>query len=252
MMWRQFSVALSFLTVFRLPRGSSEDGAPEDLTRSFAAFPLVGLVLGGCSLLAAYLLGKIMPPLLAAVWTTVAATLLTRALHLDGLADLADGLGGGYTVARRLEIMKDSRSGAFGVIAVALALAVKIAAASAIISAGEWQAFPLILALSRCAIVAAAYKMDYARPEGGMGKPFLENMTGASVVWAAVLAVAMAAMLSPRFFWLYIGVGMLVVGAMRVLSRRMLGGVTGDVLGAVNEAAEMALFTIAGCLVSNH
>ena len=248
MVYRRFSVALSFLTVFRLPGGFPADAAPGDLAESFAVFPLVGLVLGGCSLLTAYLLHKIMPAALAAVWTTIAATLLTRALHLDGLGDLADGLGGGYTPARRLEIMKDSRSGAFGVIAIVLALSVKIVSLSAILAAGNWLALPLIPAVSRFAIVAAAYKMDYARREGGMGKPFLENMRGASLFWAAALAAVPAVLLSPRYFWLYLAGALLVAGAMRGLSRRTLGGVTGDVLGAVNEAAEMVLYTIAAGL----
>jgi adenosylcobinamide-GDP ribazoletransferase len=247
-MWGRFGAALSFLTVYRLPFcAAGEILAPRELAATFSFFPLVGLTLGLSLAVPAHLFHRFVPLPLLAVWITTLLALLTRGLHLDGLADLVDGVGGGCTPERRLEIMKDSRSGAFGVLALVLAVAIKVTAIYALLLAGAWTPFFLAPMLSRSMMVFAAYKMPYARPNG-LGKPFLENMSPVSLYAVGMFSLGASIALSFKFFWLYIPAGLLVVWLMRRLCMKWLGGMTGDVLGAVNEVAEVVLFSLAACL----
>jgi len=245
-MWRRFTNALMFLTVLRL--STPGEITPVEVARCYALFPLVGLLLGAASLAVAFLLRAVMPPLLLAVLVCACMTLLTRGFHLDGLADLADGVGGGYTPARRLAIMKDSATGAFGSLALVFAILFKVGAMQTLISAQSWIPFALIPALSRCAIVLTAYKSPYARPEGGLGKTAADHLDGRTVLIAGLVALAPTLLLAPRAAPIYAGATLLSALAVRLLAHRWLGGVTGDVLGATNEVAEITLYTLFACL----
>jgi adenosylcobinamide-GDP ribazoletransferase len=247
-MWSQFLCAITFLTIIRLPSAQPETVTSQDLARSFSFFPIVGLIIGAHSLLLAYIFAPWMPPLLLAVSLTATTTILTRALHLDGLADLIDGVGGGYTPHRRLEIMKDSRTGAFGAIALFLALFFKSAAFYTLILHARWAPLLLVPALSRYAMILAAYGSPYARAEGGLGKPFLEHMTAHELIIASGLAIAITLSLARLYTPLYLASLLLIVAILRRSTRHWLGGITGDVLGAVNELSEVALLSLAACL----
>ncbi|MDR3568575.1 MAG: adenosylcobinamide-GDP ribazoletransferase [Syntrophobacteraceae bacterium] len=244
-MWRRFAVSLSFLTIFRLP--VSGEITPRDSGGSYAAFPIVGFLVGLVAYLFVLALHSVMPPLLLAVWACACMTLVTRGFHLDGLADLADGLGGGYTPQRRLEIMKDSATGAFGSIALILAILIKTCALYSLIATRHWLALASVPALGRLAIVVCAYKSSCAR-SGGLAGSGIEHITGGSVIAAAMFAVVLA--LPPGFKEAPI----LLVSAVacglfvRYLAHRSLGGVTGDVLGSANEITEVVLFTLSACL----
>lgn len=247
-MWNRFATALSFLTVLRLPYLGNPTITSEAMAKSYSLFPLAGLLLGGIAAATAALLSGFMDPLLLACFLAIELTLLTRGLHLDGLADLADGVGGGYTRERRLEIMKDSRTGAFGAIAIALALLTKIAALQALIVKGLWGALAVVPVLSRYGMVLISFRSTYARAEGGLGKHFLDHITRYEVLHASLLALIILLVLTPvRALPLSLLLGGVVV-AMRRLSSRWLGGVTGDVLGASNEIAEILLLSLASSL----
>jgi adenosylcobinamide-GDP ribazoletransferase len=245
MFMRRFAVALSFLTIFRLPV-SGEITAP-DSGGSYAFFPIVGFIVGSVAYLAVRLLHSVMPPALLAAWTCVLTTLVTRGFHLDGLADLADGLGGGYTVQRRLEIMKDSATGAFGALALILALLVKTCAIYSLIETGNWLVLATVPALGRFAIVVCAYRSSCAR-SSGLAKAGMEYITGGSLLTAAFLAVlfslAPGVKEAPILLVSAVACGLFVRG----LAHRSLGGVTGDVLGSTNEISEVLLFTLSACL----
>jgi adenosylcobinamide-GDP ribazoletransferase len=248
-MLHQFSLALSFLTILRLPLISPGVAGSEQLARSFSWFPLVGTILGGCWLLTALLLRTVAPPLLLAALLTTLMAVLTRGLHLDGLADLADGVGGGYTPERRLQIMKDSCVGTFGALALILAIALKVAALDTLLTGrGWWPELLLIPTFSRCAIVLGAYKSTYARLEGGLGKPFCDHLQAPQVLAVSVYTLAAGLALAPRMSAILFAVVLLCVLLMRGLTRRWLGGITGDVLGAINEITEVALLSTAACL----
>ncbi len=243
-MWNQLNLAVSFLTILCLPFAPSRAATPADLAGSFSWFPLVGLILGLCATAPAYLLAGA-PPLMLAVLVTALLAFLTRGLHLDGLADVADGLGGGYTPERRLEIMKDSRTGPFGALALIFAVLFKVAALHTLILGHCWSGMLMAPVLSRLAMVLGAYQMPHARKVGGLATPFLENMTVRQLLVAGLLAVAITVCCDLKFAPLALGIIACCAWLARLLARRWLGGMTGDVLGALNEVAEVALLAAA-------
>jgi adenosylcobinamide-GDP ribazoletransferase len=244
-MWRRFTIALSFLTIFRLP--VSGEITPRDLGRCYGCFPIVGLVVGLVTCSMVVLLQAVIPPLLLAAWACAFMTFATRGFHLDGLADLADGLGGGYTPERRLEIMKDSATGAFGTIALVLAILLKTSAIYSLITAKSWIFLAIVPAVSRFAIVVSAYKSSCART-GGLAKSSIEYVTGGTVLAAASFAVVFTLLLTPKLAPVFMGAATMCSLLVRALAHRFLGGVTGDVLGAVNEITEVLLLTLSACL----
>jgi len=245
-MWKHFTIAVSFLTIFRLPYTAVQMAKPADLAGSFSWFPLVGIMLGLCMVAVAHLLQSA-PPLLLAVILTAFLAILTRGLHLDGLADLADGVGGGYTAERRLEIMKDSRTGTFGALALIFAVLLKSAAIYTLVLGHCWSGMLLAPALSRFAMVLGAYRMPYARSAGGLGKPFLEHMDLQHLLSAFLLSVMFLVLFSLKLGVFYLVIAMGCAGLIRFLARRWLAGMTGDVLGALNEITEIALLGTSAC-----
>ena len=165
---RDIADALRFFTRLRL--GDPGPSAPLDLDRIAWAAPVAGLVVGLVGALAlalATLLG--LPLLLRAGLATAALVVATGALHEDGLADVADGFGGGATRARKLEIMRDSRVGAYGAIAIALALILRVGALVAALDGGFWRAslsLILVAALSRAAALTPLALLPPARADG--------------------------------------------------------------------------------------
>jgi adenosylcobinamide-GDP ribazoletransferase len=246
LMWKHFTIAVSFLTIVRPPCTPSGEISPADLAKSFTWFPAVGFLLGLCSAAVAWQLQSA-PPLLLAVVLTALLAILTRGLHLDGLADLADGIGGGYTPERRLEIMKDSRTGAFGALALIFAVLLKSAALYSLVLGHCWAGMILAPVVSRFAMVLGAYHMPYARSVGGLARPFLEHMDFQQLVGASLLSLVFLVFFSLKFAAIYLGIALACTGLLRLLSRRWLGGITGDVLGALNEITEVVLLAVSAC-----
>jgi adenosylcobinamide-GDP ribazoletransferase len=236
-----FPLALTFLT--KLPWPWRGEAAPEDLARSLFWFPWVGLVLGLIFVGAWTGLLKALPPPAAAALLLCLTVVLTGALHLDGLADTLDGLGGGRTPEERRRIMKDSRVGAFGVLGLILVLLAKFSLFLALADRG-WRG-PIILypVLSRGGMVLLAYLSDYARPEGGLGQAMTSGVSERIASGATISALLLAVLLLGfRGLILWAGAAGLVWLLSRYF-RRTLGGVTGDALGAANEILEVAVLT---------
>jgi len=208
------------------------------------AFPLVGAVVG---LLAGLVLrlaefAKV-PPLLAAGWTVVALLLLTGALHEDGLADTADGFGGGRTAARKLEIMRDSRIGSFGALALGCSLLLRVAAIAALPAVLAVPSLVVTAAAARAAMLIPLLLLSPARPDG-LGAGMAAAPRGASILGLLLAVAAGLALLPARpalLLLLAVGVGALL---MSTLARRQIGGHTGDVLGAVEQIGECLGLTI--------
>ena len=222
-MWKHFTLAVSFLTLVRLPRTPSDDITPADLAGSFLWYPAVGLLLGACLVAAASLL-QTGPPLLIAVLLTALLAILTRGLHLDGLADLADGIGGGYTPERRLEIMKDSRTGAFGALALIFAVLLKSAALYTLVLAHCWSALLLAPVMSRFAMVLGAYQMPHARSSGGLARPFLDHMDMQQLLGAFLLSLTFLALFSINYAVFYLVLATGVRGLAEVPGPPLVGG----------------------------
>ncbi len=231
------AVATQFLTL--IPAGNGDD---RSLARCVAMFPVVGAAIGLVGALfyiVAIWLG--LGPVLAAIVCVLAMLVLTRGLHEDGLADLADGLGAHRDREGRLAVMRDSRIGAFGAMALIIAIGARIAAVADIENTMDvLAALIAAAALSRVSMVVAMRMMPDARKEGmaaGAGQPEFDQVLIALLVGAALALVL-------PFPWAWIaalaggGIAACVVGW---LAMTVLGGKTGDVLGAIQQASEIGV-----------
>jgi adenosylcobinamide-GDP ribazoletransferase len=239
---RGFPIAVEFLTIVRLGR------RPFDRTAFASAqawYPLVGLLLGGAVGLAWLLADAVLPRPPSTALAIVALAALSGGLHLDGLADTADGLFGGRDRESRLAIMRDSRTGSFGAIAIAAVLLLKWSALLSIATSGATFAALLVApALSRGALVAAIGRYPYAR-ESGMGARFPEAARGLPTIVALVLAAVIALVVyGPAGLAVAIGATLLAVG-LAWYPYTKLGGLTGDVYGALIELIEVAVLLAA-------
>jgi adenosylcobinamide-GDP ribazoletransferase len=228
----------AFMLLTRLPVGS---GATGDLGRCVWAFPVVGLVVNGTGALVDWgTLRAGMPPLLAAAWALAAMILVTGGLHEDGLADTADGFGGGASTARKLEIMRDSRIGSYGAAALVLSVLIRAAAIASVAPGG------LVAAgmLGRAAMILPLLVLPPARSDG-MGATVRRPPAMAATCGLALSAIAAFGLLPVRpavaSVLVAAGVGL---GAAR-LARRQIGGHTGDVLGAVEAVGECVVLSVA-------
>ncbi|MGA2465840.1 MAG: adenosylcobinamide-GDP ribazoletransferase, partial [Thermodesulfobacteriota bacterium] len=173
---KNFLQAFSFLTMLPVGHPSLSEG--KELARSMAFFPLVGLIIGFILALGYYLFSFLFSGALV-LWLTIGLlAFLTRGLHLDGFADTMDGLGSGGPREKILEVMRDSRIGAFGVISLILLIGAKYLALDQIPSASIPYALILMTVMGRNAMVLVCYRSPYARSEGGLAKPFTENLGG--------------------------------------------------------------------------
>jgi adenosylcobinamide-GDP ribazoletransferase len=235
-------LAVRFLTVVPVP-GRPADG-PGALGRAAWWFPIVGLALGGALALADRALAAAFPTPLAAVVLVAAWTAVTGALHLDGLADCADALGGA-TPARRLEILADSRIGVFGAGAIVASFAIACAAVAGLPNGVRAPILVLAPAVGRLAPLLAGASLRAAAPAHGLGASFLgaRPRSAGAVHLVLILGVAWL-LLGPA--GLAIGLGALAasVAAAAWLARRF-GALTGDVLGAAVVLAELAFLVLA-------
>jgi adenosylcobinamide-GDP ribazoletransferase len=161
---RSFRVAIVFLT--RLPLRLEGEVSALETARACRLYPLVGALLGLAGAAIYALAALALPPLPAALLAVAAGVLLTGALHEDALGDVADGFGGGWDPARRLEIMRDPRQGTYGVAAIALSLLLRASALAAIAPSAAWIALPAIGALSRAGMVWMIAARPPARSDG--------------------------------------------------------------------------------------
>ncbi|GAB4264913.1 MAG: adenosylcobinamide-GDP ribazoletransferase [Deferrisomatales bacterium] len=232
----RFAAAFQFLTV--IPLFEARDLRSEDMARSMGAFPLVGLALGAGLLAFHWVAGRRLPgPLEGAVLVGLLAW-ATGAFHLDGLADTADGLAGGWTRERALEIMKDSRTGAVGAAALCLALVTKALGLGLLPADRAALGILLTPAVGRGAAVWVAYGSAYARARPGLGTPYTEHLDRATV-WMALAAAGLPCLL---LGWRGLAAFALTVAYARWLRRafhQRLGGITGDVLGFAAETGEV-------------
>lgn len=230
-------VATAFLTRVPVPLVA---GAA-DVGRAARWFPLIGGALGGAGALAAWGLHDLigMPPALSAMLVVGLGAWMTGGIHLDGLADMADGFGGGRTRDDVLRIMRDPVIGSFGAIALLLVIAMKVGALTTLLERNA--ALPFLVAapaLSRWTIVGLAALLPYARPEGGLGQAVAQerDAMGLFLATAITAVVTIAALRTDGLVsW---ALAALVMVALGRAARRRIGGVTGDVFGASVELTE--------------
>ena len=230
----QAQVALMLLT--RLPAGRLETAPP--MARSVWAWPLVGALVGGIAALVYGAASLVLPPVACALLAMAAAVLATGGLHEDGLADCADGFGGGTTRARKLEILRDSRIGSYGVLALGLVLALRATALAHLPPAQAMTALVAMGAASRALLPLWLRLLPPARADG-LGRAAMGPTRGGVLV-AGLLGLAALLLLGPVAA-LVTGAAMLAASAAFAgLALRQIGGQTGDVLGAQQQVADLA------------
>lgn len=230
--------ALGLLT--RLPVPVDGARAAARGARAAWAWPLAGLAVAALAVAAGGAgLGLGLPPALAAAVVLAVQVAVTGAMHEDGLADSADGLWGGWDRDRRLAIMKDSRTGAYGVIALVLTLIARWAAVAALMAAPGWGwGLLAVAATSRASMTALSGALPSARPgglSGQVGRPPVATVWAALGIALVVALLATGAAALALAFWTA-----LVLAGWAAVARAKIGGQTGDILGAGQQLAEVA------------
>jgi len=256
------AAAAAFQFLSRLPLPLHMEYTVDVFRRSTVYYPVVGAVIGVLLSSAAWIFGQLLPPLPAAAVLLAVWVALTGGLHLDGLMDTADGILSHRPREQMLEIMKDSRSGAMGVMVCVLYLVMKLSLLSALLSARGtpflWL-LPLVPAWSRWWMTAGMACWPYARANGGLGG-FFRGVGARHVAAGAAIALALtlaAAAWSSRGWtsgpghaaaiFLPLALPAAAAGSgclVAVYCSSKLGGLTGDVYGAMNEAVELALLLV--------
>ena len=241
---------MTFLTI--IPASRNLDRGPKDISNSRAFFPAVGLVMGLLLVGVEEGSSRLFSEPLTAAFLVATMVIATRALHLDGLMDVCDGLFGGFTPERRLEIMRDSRVGAFGVVGGITVLLLKYGAFVALLGLpepGKEWALLLFPALSRWAMVVSLGAFPYVRAQG-LGSPFHNGGSRVATTVAGLSALAASFLLGG-----FAGLGLFfgAVALALLLGWTMvkpLGGLTGDTYGATNEVIETTVIIAATALAA--
>jgi adenosylcobinamide-GDP ribazoletransferase len=251
--WRIAATALQFLTRVPVPARTGFD--PAWLEASVRHFPLVGALVGAVGGAVLWTASIFWSPWVAALLALAATIALTGAFHEDGLADTFDALGGVVPREKALAIMKDSRIGTYGAVALGLGLALRVALMASLVTMAPVTAAAAVLlshVLGRLAPALVMARLPYGgEAEHAKAKPLAMRISGAGVAvalgWALAAAVALGAagVLHPVDHLLQAGVATLVVAALMTRwLRRRLGGFTGDGLGATEQLTEIAVLLV--------
>jgi adenosylcobinamide-GDP ribazoletransferase len=238
----EFMNALRFMTIVPVP--SSDDAvAPDWLSRCAKYFPVVGIGIGLASAVVILLADRIWSPVVASLLAVATSMAITGALHEDGLADTADGLGGGSSVEKRLAIMKDSRIGTYGTLALAFSLSLRV---TALADMPVWTAAAALISAHAAARVTPAFVMNalpYAGDTAAMKVSYIDVSISAHdrgfaliVVLCALLPLAFVSILSVISGLLF---GAALAAALTLWARKRINGYTGDILGAIEQVFEI-------------
>jgi adenosylcobinamide-GDP ribazoletransferase len=236
---RTLLVATAFLTRVPIPVATRA----VDVGRAARWFPLVGGALGAMGVLVAWTVTELLgsPAALTAALVIGLEAWISGAIHLDGLADTADGFGGGRSREDVLRIMRDPRIGSYGAIALVIVIGLKVTALAALLDRGALSFIVAAPAASRWTISALAAWLPYARADGGLGEavtdgPSTINLFTATAITAVIVIVALR--VEALFVW---AAAVLTVVWIGRAARRRIGGVTGDVFGASVELTETSV-----------
>jgi adenosylcobinamide-GDP ribazoletransferase len=236
---RSLLAAVALLTRLPVARHSWFD--PQEVGRGFGWFPLIGALLGAIYALAAAALRGHLPAAVIAMVVAALDAMLTGALHFDGLADAADGFGGGKDREDVLRIMRDHNIGSFGATALILCIALKVTAYGLLLQhAYWWRGLILTPALGRWPTVVLASALPYARKTESVVRE-----VGRLAVFGGTISMAIPlGALQMRRGWAAAAAVVLVTGAFGLYCRRRIGGITGDTLGANVELCECAALLV--------
>ena len=242
-----FRSAILFITI--LPAGKNVAYSPMGMIKYF---PVVGLILGGLLLVFDGVISFFWPPFVVAVLDVIFLVVVTGAFHLDGLGDTADGIFSHRSRQRALEIMKDSRTGMMGLVAVVCILAVKTAGIYCVKTTGTpFQTLALLLIIpsySRSAMIFGIRFLNYGRKEKGTGLDLFEKQIGLKDFSFVLIPMAISLFLGYKGLvlnFVFLIAVLLILG----FYKKKLNCITGDMLGAMNEIMEAILFLATGAVI---
>ena len=241
----RFLGAVVFLT--RIPVGSLYIFRAEELPRSAVYFPVVGSLIGFLAGAVLFCIQPVLPAIVAVLLCMLTTVLVTGALHEDGLADAVDGLVGGSTPGQRLAIMKGSTVGVYGAIALWFSLTAKLLLLGSLLEKGTMVAFcALIVAngMGRAGTVALLFTCPYVREGESKASAFANSITLGEFVLSLLPPVFLALLFLGRDGLACICGAAAAVWAAAVFFRRMIGGITGDCLGATNQLIELLCYLL--------
>jgi len=235
---KRLIAALQFLTILPLSKSASYD--PKGMV---PWFPVVGIVIGGLLSVFDYVVLNFWPEPVTAILDVVFLVVITAALHLDGLGDTADGVFGHRSREAALTIMKDSRIGVMGLVAIVCTLAVKW---GGIMHLNEHRMLLLVLvpAYSRSAMIFGIRFLEYGRPEGGTGYDLFDEPIKLSAFQWLLIPVIISVFLGWKGIWLNI-IFALITAIVILYYKKRMGCITGDMLGGITEVTEALLFLFA-------
>ena len=243
---RLTAIAFQFLTRIPTPAIRVDEG---DLRRASAAFPLVGLAVAAIAVAVRAAMEPLWGEAVATLAAVAAMVAATGAFHEDGLADSADGIWGGWDREQRIAIMRDSRLGTYGTVALLIVLSLRVALLVPLSLLDFARAVLAGAVLGRGSILLMVRLLPPAAPDGtgaAVTGPLRAGGSAVALVTVALAAVVASAVWAP----LLLAVGVLVSLACAALLRRKLGGLTGDALGATNQLVELATIAVVAALVA--
>ncbi len=251
-----FIAALKFLTIIRLPL--RREASPQELGRSIIYFPIIGIIIGITLAVLNWLLGMVLPSSVVNALLIAWMVVISGGLHLDGFADTCDGIGGQKPVEARLQVMRDSRVGGFGVIGIALLLLVKYVSLNSIPPSSFMVTLIFMPVISRWLMVYAVFAYPYARPSG-LGTVFKKEVNPLKFAIATlitlVVAMGLTAWLKNAYSSLaglaIMGGTWVIIVAIAAYFKRKFAGLTGDTYGAINEMAEVLVLILVSLLANN-
>jgi adenosylcobinamide-GDP ribazoletransferase len=234
---RYFISAIQFITILSLGKTNIYDPP-----KMIPFFPSVGLLLGILLALFDHVVLQVWSPPVASLLDVIFLAILTGAFHIDGLGDTADGLYGQRPKEKALAIMKDSRLGTMGLVAIMFGLSTKWAGISGLV-ANRSLLLIIVPAYARSAMLFGIRFFDYGRPGGGTGSDFFKEKLKLSAFWGMIIPVVLSGLLG----WKAIGLNVsfaVITATILLYYKKRLGCITGDMLGAMTEITESALFLL--------
>ena len=235
---RNFFAAIRFITI--LPLGKQKKFDPPGM---IPYFPIVGLVLGAMVSLFDLVVNRLWPMPVTALLDVLFLLFLTGAFHLDGLGDTADGLYGHRQKDAALAIMKDSRIGVMGLVAIIAGLGIKWAGI-ANLHENRILIICIIPAYARAGMLFGMYFLEYGRPDGGTGKPFFDTKIKPTAFWGLLPPIIISVFMGWQGIIINLAYTLLIV-TLVVYYKRKMNCITGDMLGAMTEITESGLFLVA-------
>lgn len=234
-------VAAAFQFLTRLPLGGMKYDAGT-LSRSAKFFPLVGLVLGIVGSVLYLWLGAHLPALFAALFLVIFLALITGGLHEDGLADAADGFGGGWNREQILAILKDSRIGSYGALAIVFSVASRTLLVASFPRSSVSGYLISAFVLCRWSALPLGYALPAAGEESSQGGRIARKISGASLAIGTAMALLVVGYLLRGRMWGPVASAMFVTVLSGIYYQRRIGGITGDCFGATNQLTEIAVY----------